>query len=165
MAASVRRTISEGAFFTVWERQVDRKQGGTGTATMDILLVESDHLIRDQVKVGLQQFPEFSVTWGESYPGVNLVRMRKYSYVFLGIHTQDNDGLRLLRHLRSFDQKTDVIVITNQKAARELSKDKNRLGIYAFLTTPIDVVDFFRLISRLKSREEKKPAASAAKAR
>ena len=132
---------------------------------MDILLVESDHLIRDQVKVGLQQFPEFSVTWGESYAGINLVRMKNFSYVFLGVHTQDNDGLRLLRHMRSFDQQTDVVVITNQKAARELSKDKNRLGIYAFLTTPIDVIDFFRLISRLKSREEKKPATGAANTR
>jgi response regulator of citrate/malate metabolism len=130
---------------------------------MDILLVESDHLIRDQVKVGLQQFPEFNVTWGEGYPGINLVRMKNYSYVFLGIHTQDHDGLRLLRHMRSFDQKTDVIIITSQKAARELSKDKNRLGIYAFLTTPIEVIDFFRLISRLKAREEKKPTAGAGK--
>lgn len=133
---------------------------------MDILLVESDRLIRDQIKVGLQQFEEFSVTCGESYPGINLVRMKKYSYVFLGIQNHDENGQRLLRHLRSFDQKTDVIAITNQKTARELGKDKNRLGIYAFVTTPIEVTDFFRLISRLKARQEKKkPAATAAKAR
>ncbi|MHC4512253.1 MAG: response regulator [Planctomycetota bacterium] len=128
---------------------------------MDILLVESDHLIRDQVKVGLQQFPEFKVTWGESYPGINLLRMKKYSYVFLGIPSQDHDGLRLLRHMRSFDQQTDVIVVTTQRAARDLAKDKSRLGIYAFLTTPIDVIDYFRLISRLKARDEKRPTADA----
>ncbi|MHC4077033.1 MAG: response regulator [Planctomycetota bacterium] len=128
---------------------------------MDILLVESDHLIRDQVKVGLQQFPEFKVTWGESYPGINLLRMKSYSYVFLGIPSQDHDGLRLLRHMRSFDQQTDVIVITTQRAARDLAKDKSRLGIYAFLTTPIDVIDYFRLISRLKARDEKRPTADA----
>jgi len=132
---------------------------------MDILLVESDHLIRDQVKVGLQQFEEFQVTWGESYAGVNLLRMKNYSYVLLGVHNPDHDGLRLLRHLRSFDQKTGVIVITGQKVARELAKEKNRMGIYAFLTTPIDVTDFFRLISRLKARHDKKPAADPADAR
>ena len=126
---------------------------------MDILLVESDHLIRDQVKVGLQQFPEFKVTWGEGYPGINLMRMKSYSYVFLGIPSQDHDGLRLLRHMRSFDQQTDVIVITTQRAARDLAKDKSRLGIYAFLTTPIDVTDYFRLVSRLKARDEKRPTA------
>ena len=126
---------------------------------MDILLVESDHLIRDQVKVGLQQFPEFKVTWGEGYPGINLMRMKSYSYVFLGIPSQDHDGLRLLRHMRSFDQQTDVIVVTTQRAARDLAKDKSRLGIYAFLTTPIDVTDYFRLVSRLKARDEKRPTA------
>ncbi len=122
---------------------------------MDILLVESDHLIRDQIKVGLQQFSEFSVTWGESYPGINLVRMNTFNYVFVGIHTQDHDGLRLLRHMRSFDKRTDVIVVTSQRAARDLAKEKNRLGIYAFLTTPIDVTDFFRLVSRLRERTTK----------
>ncbi len=129
---------------------------------MDILLVESDHLIRDQVKVGLQQFPEFRVTWGESYPGINLVRMKNYNYVFLGIHSQDHDGLRLLRHMRSFDTRTDVIVVTSQRAARDLAKDKSRLGIYAFLTTPIDVTDFFRLVSRLRARHQKQRTHSDA---
>ncbi len=129
---------------------------------MDILLVESDHLIRDQVKVGLQQFPEFRVTWGESYPGINLVRMKNYNYVFLGIHSQDHDGLRLLRHMRSFDTRTDVIVVTSQRAARDLAKDKSRLGIYAFLTTPIDVTDFFRLVSRLRARHQKQHTHSKA---
>ncbi len=121
---------------------------------MDILLVESDRLIRDQLKVGLQQFPEFTVTWGESYPGINLARMSDFNYVFLGVHSQDHDGLRLLRHMRSFDQQTDVIVVASERAARDLAKDKTRLGIHAFLTTPIDVTDFFRLVSRLRSRNE-----------
>ena len=42
---------------------------------MDILIVTSDNHLRDQVKVGLQQFPEFRVAVGEGFPGINMVRM------------------------------------------------------------------------------------------
>ena len=63
---------------------------------MEILLVAEDRLVRDQVKVGLQQFPEFSVTTGEGYAAINEARQREFDCVFLGVDFAGTDGFRLL---------------------------------------------------------------------
>ena len=120
---------------------------------MEILLIERDRLVRDQVKVGLQQFPEFNVTWGEGYAAVNDVRQRHYDCIFMGVDPRDKEGLRLLKHLRSFDRMTDVVAITTQRHARDMSGEKSRLNINAFLHVPIEVTEFFRLVSRLRARK------------
>ena len=84
---------------------------------MEILLVEGDRLVRDQVKVGLQQFPEFSVTTGEGYAAVNEARQREFDCVFLGVDPDGQDGLRLLEHIRSFDADVDVVAFRCSNAS------------------------------------------------
>ena len=121
---------------------------------MDILLVVRDKLVRDQVKVGLQQFPEFSVTVGEGYAAINEVRQKHYDTIFLAIEGQGQAGLRLLQHLREFDRGTEVVAIANERLARDFAKEKSRLNIAAFLHTPIDAAEFFRLVARLKARRQ-----------
>ena len=64
---------------------------------MDILLVESDRHVRDQVKVGLQQFQEFNVTWGEGYAALNELRQRRFDCVFIGVDPTSQDGMQLTR--------------------------------------------------------------------
>ena len=123
---------------------------------MEILLIVRDRLIRDQVKVGLQQFPEFNVTVGEGYAAVNEVRQHHYDSVFLAV--DPSEGLRLLEHLRSFDRTTEVVVITTERNARDLSTEKARLNINSFLHTPIDVTEFFRLVGRFRERKREPEA-------
>jgi len=129
---------------------------------MEILLVVSDRLIRDQVKVGLQQFPEFSVMWGEGYAAINQARQTKYDCVFLEIPPQAQDGTRLLQHLRSFDTTTELVVITSERSARDMAKDKSAYNIAAFLHTPIDVAEFFRMVARLRARHNGTDVAAPA---
>ncbi len=119
---------------------------------MDILLIEKDRMLRDQVKVGLQQFPEFTVTCGEGYAAVNDVRQRHYDCVFLGIEGNDRDPLKLLKHLRSFERTIEVVVMTNPRQAKDLAGEKSRLNIGSFLPTPIEVEEFFRLVGRMRAR-------------
>ena len=52
---------------------------------LEILLVEKDPMVRDHLKVGLNQFAEFSITVGTGYGGVNHLRSQPYDCVFLGI--------------------------------------------------------------------------------
>ena len=120
---------------------------------MDVLLVVRDKLTRDQVKVGLQQFPEFQVTLGEGYAAVNQVRQRDYDVVFLGVEPSDEEGIRLLQHLRGFDRTTEVVVVTTERHAKLMAGDKSRLNIASFLSTPLDVSEFFRLIGRMRARK------------
>ncbi len=119
---------------------------------MEILLVERERLVRDQVKVGLQQFPEFTVTCGEGYGGLNELRQRDYSVVFLGVPPSIHDAKRLLEHMRSIDTNTDLVVLAPDQLARDLQADKARYDIWSFLTTPVSVGDFFRVVARLRER-------------
>ncbi len=120
---------------------------------MEILLVERDHLVRDQVKVGLQQFSEYTITCGEGYAAINSLRQDQYTTVFLGIAQDEVDeGLRLLEHLRSFDRSTELVIMTGERLARDMSRDKAKFNISAFLQTPVSATDFFRLMARMRER-------------
>ena len=78
---------------------------------MEILLVEKDHLVRDQVKVGMQQFPEFHVTCVEGYGGMNTLRQRPFDAVFLGVPEDFAEARRMIEHLRGIDRGIDLVVM------------------------------------------------------
>jgi DNA-binding response OmpR family regulator len=126
---------------------------------MEILLVESDRLVRDQVKVGLQQFPEFHVTWGEGYAAVNELRQRHFDCIFLGIDGRGPDNVRLLKHLRSFDRTTEAVIICSPRTAKDLGGEKSRMNITAFLATPVSANEFFKLVARLRARKQEATGA------
>ena len=129
---------------------------------MEILLVEKDNLVRDQVKVGLQQFPEFTVTCGEGYAAINEVRQRHFDCIFIGVDPRNADGMRLLKHLRGFDRTTEVVAITASKNLKDLANEKSRLNIAATVATPVVANEFFRLVGRLRARrlESEQPQRS-----
>ena len=119
---------------------------------MEILLVEKDPLVRDRVKVGLQQFPEFTVTVGDSYLGVNELRQRAFDCVFLGVDPRDQDSMLLLQHLRSFDMATELVVMTPLRSLKDMQSFKSRYNITAFLQTPIDLKEYFGFLGRFLER-------------
>ena len=119
---------------------------------MDILLVEKDALTRDHVKVGLQQFPDFTVTMGLGYRGVNELRGQHFDCVFLGVDARDPESVGLLQHLRTFNQTVELFVMTSSRHAKDLSSQKAKYDIHSFLTTPIDPKEFFDFIGRFRER-------------
>jgi DNA-binding NtrC family response regulator len=119
---------------------------------MDILLIEKDPLVRDQLKVGLQQFPEFQVTLGQGYRGINELRNQAYDGVFVGVDPRDQESSGLLHHLRSFDRTTELVVLTSPRSVKDMAADKGRYDIYTFLSTPIDPKELFEFIGRFRER-------------
>lgn len=119
---------------------------------MDILLITEDKLLRDRIKVGLQQFPEFRVTVGEGFPGVNLLHTQRFDYVFMELGGGPNEAMTLLAHLRSFDHETEVVAVADAKLVKDLGREKQRYRIASFLNAEVDVNDFFRLVARLRAR-------------
>ena len=120
---------------------------------MEILLIERDRLARDQIKVGLQQFPEFTVTCGEGIAAINELRQKSYDCVFLGIDPDNQtEGVRLLETLRSFDRTTEVLIVTSGRAAKDMQTLKGRMSIAGFVQIPIEVNDFFRVVARFRER-------------
>lgn len=119
---------------------------------MEVLLVEKDPLIRDQVKVGLQQFPEFHVTVGQGHAGINEMRGRHFDCVFLGVDPRQKDTVKLLQHLRSFDTTTELFVLTASRNVRDMAVDKSKYNIHSFVQTPIVVRELFGLLGRFLER-------------
>jgi len=125
---------------------------------MDILLITSDRLLRDQIKVGLQQFPEFRVVCGESFAGVNMSRSAEFDYVFMELGETPQDALTLLKHLRSFDQEMNVVALADRRAIKDLGREKQRLGISSFLRRPLDLREFFKCVARIRARHDDRQA-------
>ncbi len=128
---------------------------------MEILLVEKDHLVRDQVKVGMQQFPEFHVTCVEGYGGMNTLRQRPFDAVFLGVPEDFAEARRMIEHLRGIDRGIDLVVMISERSAKDMAAEKPRFDIWSILSTPIGVTDFFRLVARLRERRQSDAAAAA----
>ena len=127
---------------------------------MEVLLVEKDPLIRDHVKVGLQQFSEFHVTVGQGHAGVNEARSKVFDCVFLGVDPRQKDTMKLLHHLRSFDTTTELFVLTAPKNVKDMAVDKSKYDIHSFVQTPIVVREFFGLLGRfLERRTDRKNSA------
>ena len=124
---------------------------------MEILLVERDALVRDQVKVGLQQIPGFRVTVGAGHRGINELRSQHFDCVFLGLDPRERESASLLQHLRSFDKNTEVVVMTIPRHAKDMAADKARYDIHAFLQTPIEPRDLFEFIGRFVERHAPVP--------
>lgn len=119
---------------------------------MEVLLVEKDPLLRDLIKVGLQQFPEFKVTVGHGYVGINEARSRPFDVIFLGVDPKQKDTVKLLHHLRSFDTSTELFVLTAARNVRDMAVDKGKYNVQAFLTTPLDEREFFGTLGRFLER-------------
>tara|TARA_R110002072_G_scaffold228234_6_gene385126 strand:+ start:349 stop:774 length:426 start_codon:yes stop_codon:yes gene_type:complete len=127
---------------------------------MEVLLVEKDPLIRDMVKVGLQQFDEFHVTVGTGHAGVSEARGKVFDCVFLGVDPREKDTMKLLQHLRSFDTTIELFVLTAPRNIKDMAKEKSKYDIHSFVQTPIAVKEFFGLLGRfLERRTDRKNSA------
>ncbi|MCC7398718.1 MAG: hypothetical protein IT455_16745 [Planctomycetes bacterium] len=130
---------------------------------MEVLLVEKDPLIRDMVKVALQQFEEFHVTVGTGFAGINEARSKHFDCVFLGADPRQKDTMKLLHHLRSFNQTSELFVLTNTRNVRDMAVDKNKYTVHSFVQTPIVVKELFGLLGRFLERRTERQNSSLRK--
>ncbi|MEY3161968.1 MAG: hypothetical protein RIT25_1959 [Planctomycetota bacterium] len=120
---------------------------------MEFLLVEKDPLVRDQVKVGLEQFPDCSVHVGLGYEAIAQLRHRRFDCVFLGVDPREQESMQLLQYLRSFDADTELVVIAPASSIKDMGVQKAKYHIHSFLQSPIDVKEFFGFVGRFRSRK------------
>gem|GEM_PF-2404330 len=121
-------------------------------APVDILLLERDKLVRDQILVGLQSFPEIAVEVGEGYVGLHRTRQKSYDFVIIGCNPKDDEGLRLLTSLREYDRDTQVVLVTSAKQVKSLLAQRSKFDLFAVLGVPVVPEDFFRILARMRRR-------------
>lgn len=119
---------------------------------MEALIVENDPLVRDQLKVALQQFPDVHVATGAGYAAVNELRSRSFDCVFLGIDARQHESVKLLQHMRSIDKDTQLFVLASGNSCGELAAEKAKFGIHALLATPLVPRELFAQLGRLFER-------------
>ncbi len=118
------------------------------------LLVTSDPQVRDTVKVGLEQMSAFQVDVADDRWAIETARAKRYQVVVSDTTLADGtDGLEVLRGAREALPSAELLLVVRDKGhARELAKDKQELGLYAFVTFPVDALEFFRTFARLVAR-------------
>lgn len=127
---------------------------------MDVLLIEKNPLVRDQLKVALQQFPGIRVTVGQGYRGVNELRSRTFDCVFLAVDPLDKEALGMLQHLRSFDQTTEVVALVPGREPKALANEKGKFAIHSLLRTPLDPKEVFSFLGRFLERHSSRDDTS-----
>ena len=130
---------------------------------MEVLLIEKDPLVRDQVKVGLQQVADVHVTVGVGYAGINEMRSKHCECVILAVDPRQKDTMKLLHHLRSFDTTTEIFVLTAPRNVRDMAHDKSKYNIHSFMLTPINPKEFFGLLCRMLERHADRDNAASRK--
>jgi DNA-binding response OmpR family regulator len=128
------------------------------------LLVTPDTALRDVVKVGLDQTGAFQVDVAEDAWAVEMAKAKRYRVVIVDSSLADgSDGLDTLRRVRDVLGDAELLLVArNRNQSRQLTRDKQTLGLYGFLHVPVDPIEFFGTVARLLERLGASVAPAAA---
>jgi DNA-binding response OmpR family regulator len=118
------------------------------------LLVAGEKQARDAVRVGLDQTGAFQVDVADDAWAVEIAKTKPYQVVIadstLGYGT---DGLEFLARIRELLPEAELLLVARSKVqGRLVTRDKQKLGIYALIQFPVETLDFFKTIGRLLDR-------------
>ncbi len=120
---------------------------------MDVLILDADKVVRDHVRVGLQNFPEFAVDTGQGFAGLNLTEQKDYDCLFIACDPQTDQGLELIENFRKTNNDVDVVMVTPARKSKAHQHLRTRYDLFSILYVPLDPGEFFRLVARLRRRE------------
>lgn len=119
---------------------------------MKVLLVETDHVVRDRIKVAFQQIEGASVDTAEDSWALELVKESPYDAVVIADTLQaPGDGLTLLKDLRAGGLIGPVILLS-RATADSAPKDREGVNAAAVLTVPPDTLDIFKAVLAIQAR-------------
>ena len=118
------------------------------------LLITNDKSVRDVVKVGLEQTQNHEVTVVEDGWALEAVKNATYHLILCESTLSDGrDGVELLTQIRTFVPEATFMLITRTRTqSRYLARERQSLGIAAFVQIPIEPVEFFRAVGRVSER-------------
>jgi DNA-binding NtrC family response regulator len=130
------------------------------------LLVAGEKQARDTIRVGLDQTNAFEVDTADDQWAVEMTKAKTYQVVIADSTLADGtDGLEFLAKIREVLPEAELLLIGRSKVQnRYVTRDKQKLGIYALLQFPLETLDFFKTIARLLDRLAAAPAPGAASA-
>ena len=119
---------------------------------MKILLVETDHAVRDRIKVAFQQIEGSSVDTAEDSWALELIKESPYDAVVIADTLQaPGDGILLLKELRN-GGLTGPVILLSHGTADATPKDREGVNAAAVLTVPPDTLDIFKAVLTVQQR-------------
>ncbi|MFN6145354.1 MAG: hypothetical protein ACK5AL_03230 [Planctomycetota bacterium] len=128
---------------------------------MEALIVDNDPLVRDQLKIALQQFPDVHVATGAGFATLNEVRSRTFDCVFLGVDAAQHESVSLLHHLREIDASAQLFVLGSAASCKDLAPEKAKFDVHGFLTVPLVPIELFAQLGRLFERRAERVERAA----
>jgi DNA-binding NarL/FixJ family response regulator len=123
---------------------------------MRLLLVIGNSLLRDQVRVGLQAFGDIVIEEADGQLAPDKLRRHELDALLVDIDPATPENEQLLEQLRNESRPTEVVVFGHEAIADRMREEKLRGRIFSFFQQPLDPVEFFRTINRL--RQKRTPA-------
>jgi len=118
------------------------------------LVVTADPAVRDIVKVGLEQTGAFQVDTAEDAWALEMARSKPYRVVIVdGVLSDGSDGLEVLRLVREASGHAELLhIVRSRSEVKQLTADKQALGLYGFVVLPVEPLEFFGMLARLLER-------------
>jgi DNA-binding response OmpR family regulator len=119
---------------------------------MRVLLVETDHNVRDRIKVAFQQTEGNTVDTAEDSWALELAKESPYDAVVIADTLQaPGDGIQLLKDLRAGGLVGPAILLA-RGGADAAHQSREGVNAAAVLTVPPDTLDIFKAILVVQER-------------
>jgi len=127
---------------------------------MRLFLAAHARALFDQIQVGLAAFGDVEIDSEQGVLALEKIRRSEYDGLIVALDPQAPELESLIEQVRRDMPQLDMIVMGHESALTKLKEDKVRGRIFGLLKLPLEPVDFFRTIRRL--RERRVPARAGA---
>jgi signal transduction histidine kinase/ActR/RegA family two-component response regulator len=141
------------------ESPVERleRMGGTGglpvmsTRAHKILYVEDNVANFELIQQVMADYSQINLLWAaDARSGLEMARGRRPSLVLLDLHLGGEDGAEVLRQLKQDEKTAEIpVVVVSADATSSQIERLTSLGAQAYLTKPLNVKHFVRLMEEL----------------
>jgi PAS domain S-box-containing protein len=159
----VESVVGRGSTFWVElpsiESPVERleRMGGTGGLPVmsprahKILYVEDNVANFELIQQVMADYSQIKLLWAsDARSGLEMARGRQPSLVLLDLHLGGEDGAQVLRQLKRDEKTAEIpVVVVSADATSSQIERLTSLGAQAYLTKPLNVKHFVRLIEEL----------------
>lgn len=127
---------------------------------MRLFLAVHSRELQDQVKVALAAFGDIEVAEEVGVLALEKIRNAEIDGLIVALAPEVPEHETLIEQVRREMPQLDVIVIGHDAVIAKLKADKVRGRVFALQKQPLEPVDFFRTIRRLR---ERRPAPARAR--
>ena len=119
---------------------------------MRTLLVAANPVVADQIKVGLAAFGDIRVDEESAVLALDKLRRFDLDAMILALDPTAPEASELLEKVRSEPIGIDIVVLGHEAMTAKLREEKVRGRVFALLKLPLEPVEFFRTINRLRQK-------------